>query len=68
MHNVHVTIRVLHLYNVILMSIFISVINDTAKSNMERNRLLLYEYSHEDHKQRTNHDVFWSVKAENLEA
>ena len=36
MHNIHVTILVLHLYNVILKSIFIRVINDTAKSNIER--------------------------------
>ena len=41
-HNIHVTILVLHLYNVILMSIFIRVINDTAESNIERNRLLVW--------------------------
>ena len=41
-HNIHVTILVLHLYNVILKSIFIRVINDTAESSIERNRLLVW--------------------------
>ena len=41
-HNIHVTIFVLHLYYVFSKSIFVRVINDTAERNIERNRLLVW--------------------------
>ena len=57
MHNIHVTILVLHLYNVILMSTFIKLMKILI-------RMTLFRCNHQN-----DHDilnVFWSVKAETL--
>ena len=56
-HNIHVTVLVLHLYHGILMSIFITQMKILIRMTLCRCN---HQYDHDVL------NVFWSVKAENL--